>query len=65
MVFGRPITNEELIERIGSITREDVQEVGRSIREKPDMVSAVVGGRGSSSVVADAAEAFLSGALAA
>ncbi len=64
MVFGKPISNEDLIEKIDSITRDDVQAVGRNIREKPDMVSAVVGARGASSVVADAAEAFLSGAVA-
>ena len=65
MVFGKPISNEDLIEKIDSITRDDVQAVGRNIREKPDMVSAVVGARGASSVVADAAEAFLAGAVAA
>ncbi len=65
MVFGKPISNEELIERVDGITRDDVQTIGRSIRAKPDMVSAVVGARGSAAAVADAAEAFLSGALAA
>jgi predicted Zn-dependent peptidase len=64
MVFGRPVSNEELIEKIESITREDVQAIGRSMRAKPEMVSAVVGARGSAGVVADTAEAFLSGALA-
>ena len=43
MVFGRPISNEELIDKIDGITREDVQAIGRSFRAKPDMVSAVVG----------------------
>jgi len=65
MVFGRPISNEELIERIGGITCEDVQAIGRGMRAKPDIVSAVVGARGSAATAADAAEAFLSGALAA
>jgi predicted Zn-dependent peptidase len=64
-VFGRPISNEELIERVDGITCKDVQAIGLGIRAKPDMVSAVVGARGFSNAVADAAEAFLSGALAA
>jgi predicted Zn-dependent peptidase len=65
MVFGRPIANEELMQKIEGITQEDVQAVGRSFRDKPEMVSAVVGARGSASAVSEAAEAFLSGALAA
>ncbi len=65
MVFGRPISNDELIVKVDSITREDVQAIGRGMRAKPEMVSAVVGARGSASAVADTAEAFLSGALAA
>ena len=65
MVFGRPISNEELIERVDGVTREDVQAVGRAMRARPEMVSAVVGARGAGAVVADTAEAFLSGALAA
>jgi predicted Zn-dependent peptidase len=65
MVFGRPVTNEELIEKIERVTRQDVQAVGQLFREKPEMVSATVGARGASSAVADAAEAFLSGTLAA
>jgi predicted Zn-dependent peptidase len=65
LVFGRPITNEELIEKVDGITCEHVQAIGRGIRAKPDMVSAAVGARGSAAAVADAAEAFLAGALAA
>ena len=65
MVFGRPISNEELIEKVDTITCEDVQAIGRGIRARPDMVSAVVGARGSAAAVTDAAEAFLSGAQAA
>jgi predicted Zn-dependent peptidase len=64
-VFGRPISNEELIEKVDGITCKDVQAIGLGIRAKPDMVSAVVGARGFSNAVADATEAFLSGALAA
>jgi predicted Zn-dependent peptidase len=64
MVFGRPISNEELIERIDGVTREDVQAIGQTIRKRPEMVSAVVGARGAGATVADTAEAFLSGALA-
>ncbi len=64
-VFGRPVSNEELIDKIESVTREDVQAVGRRLRAKPEIVSVAVGARGASSVVADAAEAFLSGTLAA
>ncbi len=64
MVFGRPLSNEELIAKIEDVTREDVQEVGRGIRGRPEMVSAVVGARGFASTVSDAAEAFLSGSLA-
>ena len=64
-VFGRPVSNEELIDKIESVTREDVQAVGRRLREKPEMVSVAVGARGSSPAVAEAAEAFLSGTLAA
>ena len=30
MVFGKPISNEELIERVDGITREDVQTIGRA-----------------------------------
>jgi len=65
MVFGRPVSNEELIDRIESVTREDVQAVGRSLRTRPEMVSVAVGARGASSAVADAAEAFLAGTPAA
>jgi predicted Zn-dependent peptidase len=65
IVFGRPITNEELIEKIETISQADVQAVGRRFREAPGMVSAVIGARGASSVVSDAAEAFHSGASAA
>ncbi len=62
IVFGKPITNEELIEKIESISQADVQAVGRRFRGAAGMVSAVIGARGASSVVSDAAEAFLSGA---
>jgi predicted Zn-dependent peptidase len=65
IVFGRPISNEELIEKIEIISQADVQAVGRRFREAPGMVSAVIGARGASSVVSDAAEAFHSGAPAA
>jgi predicted Zn-dependent peptidase len=65
LVFDRPLSNEELIAKIEDISSEDVQAVGRRIRSKPEIVSAVVGARGSSSVVSDSAEAFLSGTLAA
>ena len=65
LVFGKPISNEELIERVDGITCENVQAIGRGIRAKPDMVSAAVGARGSAAAAADAAEAFLAGALAA
>ncbi|MGA7329044.1 MAG: insulinase family protein, partial [Rhodomicrobium sp.] len=65
MVFGRPLTNEELIERIEGVTREEVQNVGRRLRSTPEIVSAVVGARGAANAVTDAAEAFLSGTLAA
>ncbi len=64
MVFGRPVTNEELIEKIEGVTREDVQAVGRRLRAKPEIVSASVGARGAAAAVVDAAEAFLSGTLA-
>src|SRR5579883_2937180 len=62
MVFGRPLTNEELIAKIEGVTRDDVQAVARRLRERPEMVSAVVGARSFSQVVSDAAEAFQSGA---
>ncbi len=65
IVFGRPVSNEELIDKIESVTREDVQAVGRRLREKPEIVSVAVGARGASQAVAEAAEAFLSGTLAA
>jgi len=65
MVFGRPLTNEELIERIEGVTREEVQDVGRRLRSTPEIVSTVVGARGAANAVTDAAEAFLSGTLAA
>lgn len=65
MVFGRPVSNEELIGKIEGVTREDVQAVGRRLRGKPEIVSVSVGARGSASAVVDAAEAFLSGNLAA
>jgi predicted Zn-dependent peptidase len=65
IVFGRPISNEELIEKIEIISQADVQAVGRRFREAPGMVSAVIGARGASSVVSDAAEAFHSGTPAA
>jgi predicted Zn-dependent peptidase len=65
MVFGRPLGNGELIEKIDAVSREDVQAVGRRFREKREIVSATVGARGASSAAADAAEAFLSGTLAA
>ncbi len=65
MVFGRPVSNEELIEKIERVTRASVQEVGRRFRSKPEMVSAVVGARGSASAASDAAEAFLAGRAAA
>ncbi|MFT4079850.1 M16 family metallopeptidase [Rhodomicrobium lacus] len=64
MVFGRPISNEELIEKVDGVTREHVQAVGLGFRARPEIVSAVVGGRGSAAAAADAAEAFLSGTLA-
>jgi predicted Zn-dependent peptidase len=64
-VFGRPLTNEELIDRIESVKREDVEAVGRRLRTKPEMVSAATGARGAAGVVAEAAEAFLAGTLAA
>jgi predicted Zn-dependent peptidase len=64
-VFGRPVTNEELIEKIERVTREDVRVVGRRFREKPELVSVAVGARGGASAVSDAAEAFLAGKLAA
>ncbi|MGO8953164.1 MAG: M16 family metallopeptidase [Rhodomicrobium sp.] len=63
MVFGRPLTNEELVEKIEGVTCEDVQAVGCRFRTKPEMVSATVGARGASSAVSDAAEAFLAGTL--
>lgn len=62
MVFGRPISNEELLEKIETIGREDVQAVGRRFRTSSEIVSAVIGARGSSAVVSEAAEAFQSGA---
>ncbi|MBI4724127.1 MAG: insulinase family protein [Rhodomicrobium sp.] len=65
MVFGRPVTNEELIQKIEGVTCEDVQAVGRSFRARPEIVSSVVGARGASAAVPDAAQAFLSGTLAA
>jgi predicted Zn-dependent peptidase len=65
MVFGRPVTNEELIARVDGVTRDSVQAVGRRFQSCPEIVSAVVGARGYSSAVADAAEAFLSGPVAA
>jgi predicted Zn-dependent peptidase len=65
MVFGRPVSNEELIGKIEGVTREDVQAVGRRLRGKPEIVSVTVGARGSASAVVDAAEAFISGTLAA
>jgi predicted Zn-dependent peptidase len=64
-VFGRPVTNEELIGKIEGVTQEDVRAVGRRFREKPQLVSAVVGARGGASEVSDAAGAFLAGTLAA
>ncbi len=65
MVLGRPVTNNELIEKIEGVSPEDVQAVGVRFRTKPEMVSATVGARGSASAVSEAAEAFLSGTLAA
>ena len=62
-VFGRPVSNEELIEKIEGVTREDVQAVGRRLLKGAEMVSVAVGARGVSAAVADAAEAFLSGTL--
>lgn len=62
-VFGRPVSNEELIEKIESVTRDDVQSVGRRLLKGTEMVSVAVGARGSSEAVGDAAEAFLSGTL--
>ncbi len=64
MVFDRPVSNEELMEKIEGVTRDDVQAVGRRLCCKPEMVSVSVGARGASSAVVDAAEAFLSGTLA-
>ncbi len=64
MVFDRPVSNEELMEKIEGVTRDDVQAVGRRLCSKPEMVSVSVGARGASSAVVDAAEAFLSGTLA-
>ncbi len=64
MVFGRPVSNEELIGKIEGVTCEAVQAVGRRLRGKPEIVSVSVGARGSASAVVDAAEAFLSGTLA-
>lgn len=64
MVFGRPVSNEELMEKIEGVSRDDVQAVGRRLCSKPEMVSVSVGARGASSAVVDAAEAFLSGTLA-
>jgi predicted Zn-dependent peptidase len=65
MVFERPLTNEELIEKIEAVTREDVRAIGQKVRQSREIVSATVGARGSASAAADAAEAFLSGTLAA
>lgn len=62
MVFDRPVSNEELIEKIEAITPQDVQAVGARFRARSEMVSAVIGARGAASVVSDAAEAFQSGA---
>ncbi len=64
MVFGRPLGNAELIEKIEAVSDADVQAVGRRFRENREIVSATVGARGASAA-ADAAEAFLSGTLAA
>ena len=64
MVFDRPVSNEELMEKIEGVTRDDVQAVGRRLCSKPEMVSVSVGARGAASAVVDAAEAFLSGTLA-
>jgi predicted Zn-dependent peptidase len=65
MVFGRPISNEELIEKIECVTREDIQAVGRRFRARREMVSSVIGARGAASVVSDTAEAFQAGLVAA
>jgi predicted Zn-dependent peptidase len=64
-VFGRPVANDELIDKIERVTREDVCAAGRRFREKPELVSVAVGARGGASAVSDAAEAFLAGTLAA
>jgi predicted Zn-dependent peptidase len=64
-VFGRPVTNEELLGKIEGVTREDVRTVGRGFRNRPELVSVAVGARGAASAVSDAAEAFLAGTLAA
>jgi predicted Zn-dependent peptidase len=62
-VLGRPVSNEELIEKIEGVTQEDVQNVGRRLLKGTEMVSVAAGARGASAAVADAAEAFLSGTL--
>jgi predicted Zn-dependent peptidase len=62
-VLGRPVSNEELIEKIEGVTEEDVQNVGRRLLKGTEMVSVAAGARGASTAVADAAEAFLSGTL--
>jgi len=64
MVFGRPLTNEELIEKIEGVSRDAVQAAGQRLRAKPEIVSVTVGARGAASAVVDAAEAFLAGSLA-
>ncbi len=61
MVFGRPIPNEELIDKINSITPENVQAVGQRLKTSGEIASAVIGARGAAAVVSDTAEAFQSG----
>ncbi len=61
LVFGKPLTNEELMAKIEGIAKEDVRAVAQAIRERPEMVSSVVGARGSAGAVSDAADAFLAG----
>jgi predicted Zn-dependent peptidase len=56
-VYGRTLTNAEIIERIDSVTAKDVQAIGQRIRSG-EVASSVIGARGSASIVTEAAEAF-------
>jgi predicted Zn-dependent peptidase len=58
MVFGRPLTNRELIEKIDAIEASDVKAAGERILSGREMVSAVIGARGAAAVVSDSAERF-------